>query len=160
MFLPNKVSSSFLCLPSENMLEIIGDWYAKVGSQEIHVILFTDGDGEALYSMQKQDWELTGSYHQLLIAKFNWLFISLSHPWYYLYFIPQTCPWGWESSDERLCSEAAIQDTHRASPFFLPFVSPNRVFLFLNVDLLYKLMGIWIHVIHFSIFDPHRVVRV
>ena len=27
-------------------------------------------------------------------------------------------------------------------PFFLPFVSPNGVFLFLNVDLLYKLVGI------------------
>ena len=28
-------------------------------------------DGEALYSQQKQDWELTGSDHELLIAKFR-----------------------------------------------------------------------------------------
>ena len=28
-------------------------------------------DGEALYSQQKQDWELTGSDHEPLIAKFR-----------------------------------------------------------------------------------------
>ena len=28
-------------------------------------------DGETLYSQQKQDWELTGSHHELLIAKFR-----------------------------------------------------------------------------------------
>ena len=28
-------------------------------------------DGKALYSQQKQDWELTGSDHELLIAKFR-----------------------------------------------------------------------------------------
>ena len=28
-------------------------------------------DGEALYSQKKQDWELTGSDHELLIAKFR-----------------------------------------------------------------------------------------
>ena len=28
-------------------------------------------DGEALYSQQKQDWELTGSDHEHLIAKFR-----------------------------------------------------------------------------------------
>ena len=62
---------------------IIGDWNAKVGSQEapgvmgkfgfvyIHmditrwpyeirlVIFFVAGDGETLYSQQNQDWELT-----------------------------------------------------------------------------------------------------
>ena len=35
------------------------------------VIFFTAKDGEALYSQQKQDWELTGSNHELLIAKFR-----------------------------------------------------------------------------------------
>ena len=35
------------------------------------IIFFTAKDGEALYSQQKQDWELTGSDHELLIAKFR-----------------------------------------------------------------------------------------
>ena len=35
------------------------------------IIFFAAKDGEALYSQQKQDLELTGSYHQLLIAKFR-----------------------------------------------------------------------------------------
>ena len=34
------------------------------------IIFFAARDGEALYSQQKQDWELTGSDHELLIAKF------------------------------------------------------------------------------------------
>ena len=39
---------------------------------EIRLILFFAAkDGEALYSQQKQDWELTGSDHELLIAKFR-----------------------------------------------------------------------------------------
>ena len=33
------------------------------------IIFFAAKDGEALYSQQKQDWELTGSDHELLIAK-------------------------------------------------------------------------------------------
>ena len=33
------------------------------------IILFAAKDGEALYSQQKQDRELTGSDHELLIAK-------------------------------------------------------------------------------------------
>ena len=32
---------------------------------------FAVKDGEVLYSQQKQDWELTGSDHELLIAKFR-----------------------------------------------------------------------------------------
>ena len=32
---------------------------------------FAAKDGEALYSLQKQDWELTGSDHELLTAKFR-----------------------------------------------------------------------------------------
>ena len=34
-------------------------------------IFFVAKDGEALYSQQEQDWELTGSDHDLLIAKFR-----------------------------------------------------------------------------------------
>ena len=35
------------------------------------IIFFAAEDGEALYSQQKQDQELTGSDHELLIAKFR-----------------------------------------------------------------------------------------
>ena len=35
------------------------------------ITFFTAKDGEALYSQQKQDQELTGSDHELLIAKFR-----------------------------------------------------------------------------------------
>ena len=35
------------------------------------IIFFAAKDGEALYSQQKQDWELTGSDHELLITKFR-----------------------------------------------------------------------------------------
>ena len=35
------------------------------------IIFFAAKDGEPLYSQQKQDWELTGSDHELLIAKFR-----------------------------------------------------------------------------------------
>ena len=35
------------------------------------IILFAVKDREALYSQQEQDWELTGSDHELLIAKFR-----------------------------------------------------------------------------------------
>ena len=35
------------------------------------IIFFAAKDGEALYSQQKQDRELTGSEHELLIAKFR-----------------------------------------------------------------------------------------
>ena len=35
------------------------------------ITFFAAKDGEALYSQQKQDWELTGSDHELLIAKFR-----------------------------------------------------------------------------------------
>ena len=34
-------------------------------------MLFAAKDGKALYSQQKQDWELTGSSHELLIVKFR-----------------------------------------------------------------------------------------
>ena len=35
------------------------------------IVFFAAKDGEALYSQQKQDWELTGSDHELLIVKFR-----------------------------------------------------------------------------------------
>ena len=35
------------------------------------IIVFAAKDGEVLYSQQKQDWELTGTNHELLIAKFR-----------------------------------------------------------------------------------------
>ena len=35
------------------------------------IIYFAPKDGEALYNQQKQDWELTGSDHELLIAEFR-----------------------------------------------------------------------------------------
>ena len=35
------------------------------------IIFFAAKDGEALYSQQKQDRELTGSDHELFIAKFR-----------------------------------------------------------------------------------------
>ena len=35
------------------------------------IIFFAAKDGEALYSQQKQDLELTGSDHELLITKFR-----------------------------------------------------------------------------------------
>ena len=34
------------------------------------IILFAGKDGEALCSQQKQDWELTGSDHEVFTAKF------------------------------------------------------------------------------------------
>ena len=41
-------------------------------STEIRLIIFFAAeDGEALYSQQKEDQELTGSDHELLIAKFR-----------------------------------------------------------------------------------------
>ena len=35
------------------------------------IIFFAAKDGEALYSQQNQDWELTGSDHEPFIAKFR-----------------------------------------------------------------------------------------
>ena len=35
------------------------------------IIFFAAKDGEAVYSKQKQDWQLTGSDHELLITKFR-----------------------------------------------------------------------------------------
>ena len=46
--------------------------HMQIVNMEIGLIIsFAAKDGEALYSQQKQDWELTGSDHELLIAKFR-----------------------------------------------------------------------------------------
>ena len=45
------------------------------------IILFADKDGEVLYSQQKQDRELTGSDHKLLIAKFRLKLKKVVSPW-------------------------------------------------------------------------------
>ena len=43
-----------------------------MGNTKIRLIIFFAAkDGEALYSQQKQDWELIGLDHELLIAKFR-----------------------------------------------------------------------------------------
>ena len=38
---------------------------------KIRLIIFSAKNGTALYSQQKQDWELTGSDHEFLIANFR-----------------------------------------------------------------------------------------
>ena len=43
----------------------------QMANTEIRLTIFAAKDGEALYSQQKQDLELTGSDHELLIAKFR-----------------------------------------------------------------------------------------
>jgi len=60
-----------------------GKWFHNTREYSIHghhqmvnteirlIIFFAAKDGEALYSQQKQDQELTGSDHELLIAKFR-----------------------------------------------------------------------------------------
>ena len=45
--------------------------YQMVKTRIRLIIFFAAKDGEALYSQQKQDWELTGLDHELLIAKFR-----------------------------------------------------------------------------------------
>ena len=44
------------------------------------IIFFAAQDGEALYSQQKQDWELTVAHHELLIAKFRLKLKKLGKP--------------------------------------------------------------------------------
>ena len=46
-------------------------WTSPDGQHWNQIIFFAAKDGEALYSQQKQEWELTGSDHELLIAKFR-----------------------------------------------------------------------------------------
>ena len=42
-----------------------------VNTEIILIMFFATEDGEALYSQQKQDWELTVAHIELLIAKFR-----------------------------------------------------------------------------------------
>ena len=45
--------------------------HQMVNTETRLIIFFAAKDGEALYSQQKQNWELNGSDHELLIAKFR-----------------------------------------------------------------------------------------
>ena len=58
--------------PSNNTREVAAHRHHQMANSEIRFIIFSAAkDGEALYSQQKQDQELTGSDHELLIAKFR-----------------------------------------------------------------------------------------
>ena len=47
-------------------------WTSPDGQHQNQIdYIFAAKDGEVLYSQQKQDWELTGTDHELLIAKFR-----------------------------------------------------------------------------------------
>ena len=71
----------WLC--QENALVIAKPFSNNTGDDSTHghhqmvntemrlIIFFAAKDGEALYSQQKQDWELTVAHHELLIAKFR-----------------------------------------------------------------------------------------
>ena len=52
-------------------LTSLGDQHRVVNTEIRLIIFFAAKDEEALYSQQKQDQELTGSDHELLIAKFR-----------------------------------------------------------------------------------------
>ena len=41
----------------------------QMANTKIRLIIFAAKDGEALYSQQKEEWELTGSDHEFLTAK-------------------------------------------------------------------------------------------
>ena len=59
------------------------------------IIFFAAKDGEALYSQQKRDWELTGSDHELLIAKFRLKLKKVGKrtiPFRYSVQFSQSCP--------------------------------------------------------------------
>ena len=45
--------------------------HQMVNNESRLIIFFAAEDGEALYSQQKQDQELTVAYHELLIARFR-----------------------------------------------------------------------------------------
>ena len=57
---------------SNNTREVSTRGHHQMVNTEIRLIIFFAAkDGEALYSQQKQDQELTGSDHELLITKFR-----------------------------------------------------------------------------------------
>ena len=59
-------------LLSNNTREDSTHGHHQMANTEIRLIIFfAANDGEALYSQQKQDWELTVAQHELLIAKFR-----------------------------------------------------------------------------------------
>ena len=58
--------------PPQTTQEKTTHGHHQMVNTEIRLIIFSEAKGgEALYSHQKQDRELTGSDHELLIAKFR-----------------------------------------------------------------------------------------
>ena len=111
---------------------------------EIRLIMFFAAkDGEALYSQQKQDGELTVA--QIISSLLPNLIGSLS-----LCYTHDTICTSFPKlalvGGRVLVRDCVVKQQYKIHtephPFFLTFVSPNSVFLFLNVDLLYKLIGI------------------
>ena len=54
---------------SNNTREDSTHGHHQMANIEIRLIIFAAKDGEALYSQQKEEWELTGSDHEFLTAK-------------------------------------------------------------------------------------------
>ena len=72
MSFPKRTHWSELTLSSNNTKEDSTHGHHQTVDTEIRLIIFfAANDGEALYSQQKQDWELTVAQHELLIAKFR-----------------------------------------------------------------------------------------
>ena len=75
ILIPACASSSpaFLMMYSAYKLNKQGDniHHQMVNTEIRLIIFFATKDGEALSSEQKQDWDLSGSVHELFIAKFR-----------------------------------------------------------------------------------------
>ena len=72
LFLTYYLYSNLKYASSNNTRENSTNGHHQMVSTKIRLIIFFAAkDGEALYSQQKQDQELTGSDHELLIAKFR-----------------------------------------------------------------------------------------
>ena len=72
LFLTYYLYSNLKYASSNNTREDSTNGHHQMVSTKIRlIILLAAKDGEALYSQQKQDQELTGSDHELLIAKFR-----------------------------------------------------------------------------------------
>ena len=81
--MPNETGRRLIVFCQENALVIANTLSNNTREHSAHghhqmvntnirlIMFFAAKDGEALYSQRKQDWELTGSDHELLIAKFR-----------------------------------------------------------------------------------------
>ena len=79
----NEAGQRLIAFCQENALVIANTHFQHTRGDSTHghhqtvnteirlIIFFAAKDGEALYSQQKQDWELTGSDHEPLIVKFR-----------------------------------------------------------------------------------------